>query len=40
MNEQDVRIKEALENFYSNPEEYTLSDLEDIFEDRDPTEFL
>ena len=40
MNEQDARIKEALADFYNNPEEYSLYDLEDIFEDRDPTEFL
>jgi len=40
MNEQDERILEALADYYQNPEDYSFYDLEEIFEDRDPTEFL
>jgi len=38
--EQTERIKEAVGEYYANPQEYSLQDLEDIFEDRDPFEFL
>lgn len=38
--EQTERIKESLKDFYENPEDYSIWDLEEIFEDRDPTEFL
>lgn len=40
MDEQALEIKENLAEYYANPEEYTLSDLEEIFQDRDPFEFL
>ena len=40
MDEQALEIQEALENFYANPERYSLADFEDIFQDRDPFEFL
>jgi len=40
MDEQAVEIQEALSDYYSNPEQYTLSDFEEIFQDRDPFEFL
>ncbi len=38
--EQGERISEALADFWKNPEGYSLFDFEDIFEDRDPFEFL
>ena len=38
--DQDQRINEALRDYYENPEDYSFSDLEELFEDRDPTEFL
>ena len=31
---------EALKDYYRNPDEYSFQDFEDIFQDRDPTEFL
>lgn len=37
---QDTEIIEALNDYYRNPEEYSFQDLEDIFQDRDPAEFL
>jgi hypothetical protein len=40
MDEQALEIREALTEYYANPEEYTLSDFEEIFQDRDPFEFL
>jgi len=40
MDEQAVEIREALAEFYENPELYTMSDFEEIFQDRDPFEFL
>jgi hypothetical protein len=40
MDEQAVEIQEALANFYANPEQYSMTDLEEIFQDRDPFEFL
>jgi endonuclease III len=38
--EQAEEILEALTEYYANPEAYSLADLEDIFQDRDPFEFL
>jgi hypothetical protein len=38
--EQAERIKEAVKDYEENPEEYSLADWEDMFEDRDPFEFL
>jgi hypothetical protein len=40
MDEQAEEIREALTEYYANPEEYTLLDFEEIFQDRDPFEFL
>jgi hypothetical protein len=40
MDEQGLEIQEALADYYANPEMYTLADLEEIFQDRDPFEFL
>jgi hypothetical protein len=40
MDEQALEIIEALEEYYANPQNYSLQDLEDIFQDRDPFEFL
>lgn len=40
MNEQTLEIMEALKDYEANPQEYTLQDWEDIFQDRDPFEFL
>jgi hypothetical protein len=40
MDEQAEEIREALEEYYANPQNYSLQDLEDIFQDRDPFEFL
>jgi hypothetical protein len=40
VDEQAEEIREALADYYANPEEYTLSDFEEIFQDRDPFEFL
>lgn len=40
MDEQGLEIQEALADYYANPGEYTLQDFEDIFQDRDPFEFL
>ena len=37
--EQTERIKENLEEFYTL-ETFSLQDFEDVFEDRDPFEFL
>lgn len=38
--EQDSRIKENLNYAMDNFEDYSFQDFEDIFEDRDPFEFL
>lgn len=38
--EQDARIKEALADYMANPGDYNIWELEDIFEDRDPFEFI
>lgn len=40
MDEQALEIMEALKDFNENPEAYTFADWEDIFQDRDPFEFL
>lgn len=40
MDEQAVEIQENLADYYANPEQYTFTDLEEIFQDRDPFEFL
>jgi hypothetical protein len=40
MDEQALEIREALADYYANPELYTLADFEEIFQDRDPFEFL
>lgn len=40
MDEQAEEIMADLADYYANPEEYTFQDLEDIFQDRDPFEFL
>jgi len=40
MDEQAQEIREDLKDYYANPQDYSLQDLEDIFQDRDPFEFL
>jgi hypothetical protein len=40
MDEQAVEIRENLAEYFANPEAYSFGDLEDIFQDRDPFEFL
>jgi predicted DNA-binding protein len=40
MDEQAIEIREAWEEYLENPEGYTLADMEEIFQDRDPFEFL
>ena len=40
MDEQAAEIRQDLADYYANPEEYTLEDFEEIFQDRDPFEFL
>ena len=40
MDEQAQEIREELKEYYANPQDYSLQDLEDIFQDRDPFEFL
>lgn len=40
MDEQAERIKENVAEYYDNPGDYSLQDFEDMFEDRDPFEFL
>jgi hypothetical protein len=40
VDEQAMEIKQDLADYYANPEEYTLEDWEEIFQDRDPFEFL
>jgi len=39
-NEQTARIKENVKDYRKNPEDYTFSDFEEMFEDRDPFEFF
>jgi hypothetical protein len=38
--EQAEEIIANLQDYYANPEEYSIYDLEEIFQDRDPFEFL
>ena len=40
MDEQAVEIQEALADYFTNPDRYSFSDFEEIFQDRDPFEFL
>jgi hypothetical protein len=40
VDEQAEEIRQDLADYYANPEEYTLEDWEEIFQDRDPFEFL
>ena len=40
MDEQAQEIIDNLNEYYANPQDYTIQDLEDIFQDRDPFEFL
>jgi hypothetical protein len=40
MDEQAEEIREAWAEYLENPEGYTLQDMEEIFQDRDPFEFL
>jgi hypothetical protein len=40
MDEQGLEIMEALKDFNENPQNYSYQDWEDIFQDRDPFEFL
>lgn len=40
MDEQAAEIRESLAEYFANPEDYSLSDFEEIFQDRDPFEFL
>lgn len=38
--EQAQEILADLEDWYENPQNYSMQDFEDIFQDRDPFEFL
>lgn len=38
--EQAERIREGVKDWHENPQNYSWTDIEDIFEDRDPIEFL
>jgi predicted dehydrogenase len=40
VDEQAERIKEAVKDYQENPGDYTFRDWEEMFEDRDPFEFL
>ena len=40
MDEQAQEIYADLKDYYASPERYTMQDFEDIFQDRDPFEFL
>jgi hypothetical protein len=40
MDEQAQEILEALDDYYQTPQAYTMQDWEDIFQDRDPFEFI
>lgn len=40
MDEQAQEIMEDLADYYANPDEYSFQDWEDIFQDRDPFEFI
>lgn len=38
--EQGERIKEAVKDYWGNPQKYSYADFEEMFEDRDPFEFM
>lgn len=40
MDEQYDEIMEAWQDYLANPEGYSLFDMEEIFQDRDPFEFI
>jgi hypothetical protein len=40
MDEQAEEIIADLKDYYANPEAYSFQDFEDIFQDRDPFEFI
>ena len=40
MDEQAQEIMANLQDYFENPEGYTLDEIEEIFQDRDPFEFL
>jgi hypothetical protein len=40
MDEQAEIIKERVKDFWDNPLDYSYRDFEEIFEDRDPFEFI
>jgi hypothetical protein len=40
MDEQGERIMEAVKEYEENPQDFTMQDWEDMFEDRDPFEFI
>lgn len=40
MDEQAEEIYSDLKDYYANPGQYSMQDFEDIFQDRDPFEFL
>tara|TARA_B110000259_G_C14009031_1_gene398919 strand:+ start:140 stop:274 length:135 start_codon:yes stop_codon:yes gene_type:complete len=40
MDEQAIEIRANLAEYFKTPEVYTLFDFEEIFQDRDPFEFL
>ena len=40
MDEQAIEIRANLAEYFKTPEAYTLFDFEEIFQDRDPFEFL
>lgn len=40
IDEQAERILDNLKDYNENPEDYTMQDWEDMFEDRDPFEFI
>jgi hypothetical protein len=40
VDEQAEEIRQDLADYLANPEDYTLADFEEIFQDRDPFEFI
>jgi hypothetical protein len=40
IDEQAAEIRERVRDYYDNPQDYSYQDFEDMFEDRDPFEFL
>jgi len=40
LDEQAQEILSDLDDYYNNPMSYSMQDFEDIFQDRDPFEFL